>query len=116
MENQSVPFRFAINMAGAISAGAYTAGVLDFLMEALEQWQLAKDSFRQQLAGQLPTVQNVVPLHDVCVDAFTGASAGSMCAAIWAAMVQGPSQHVKSGDEPRGYTQGSNLPNTFYDS
>ena len=116
MENQSVPFRLAINMSGAVSAGAYTAGVLDFLMEALEQWQLAKDSFRQQLAGHLPTVQNVVPLHDVCIDAFTGASAGGMCAAISAAMVQGPFQHVKTGDEPLGYAQPPNLPNTFYDS
>jgi len=29
-------FRLAINKAGAVSAGAYTAGVLDFLMEAIE--------------------------------------------------------------------------------
>ena len=31
-------FRIAINMAGAISAGAYTAGVLDFMTEALDAW------------------------------------------------------------------------------
>ena len=116
MENQSSPFRLAINMSGAISAGAYTAGVLDFLMEALEQWQLAKDAFSQQLAGHLPAVQNVVPLHGVCIDAFTGASAGGMCAAIAAAMVQGPFQHVTTGDEPLGYAQAPNLPNTFYDA
>ena len=30
-------------MAGAISAGAYTAGVMDYLFEALESWQKAKD-------------------------------------------------------------------------
>ena len=29
-------------MAGAISAGAYTAGVLDFLMEAMDEWYAAK--------------------------------------------------------------------------
>jgi hypothetical protein len=40
-------FKVAINMAGAISAGAYTAGVLDFLTEALEEWQKAKDDYRK---------------------------------------------------------------------
>jgi hypothetical protein len=37
-------FRVGINMAGAISAGAYTAGVLDFLTEALDAWYKAKAS------------------------------------------------------------------------
>ena len=31
-------FRIGINMAGAISAGAYTAGALDFLIQALDEW------------------------------------------------------------------------------
>src|SRR5271163_2793770 len=31
-------FKIGINMAGAVSAGAYTAGVLDFLIEALDAW------------------------------------------------------------------------------
>ena len=35
--------RLAINMAGAISAGAYTAGVLDFLVQAPEEWPKAAD-------------------------------------------------------------------------
>ena len=35
-------FHLGINMAGAVSAGAYTAGVLDFLTEALEEWYAAK--------------------------------------------------------------------------
>ena len=30
-------------MAGSISAGAYTAGVLDYLFETLEKWQEEKD-------------------------------------------------------------------------
>ncbi len=100
-------------MAGAVSAGAYTAGVLDFLMEALEEWQKEKDAFRKQLDDKVPSVKNIVPLHDVCIDAITGASAGGMCAAIAAAMVQGPFQHVRTGDERVGDT---NPPNTFYDS
>src|SRR5258708_33698059 len=63
-------FKISINMAGAISAGAYTAGVLDFLTEALDAWYAAKR------AGQ------DVPIHDISIEAFSGASAGGMCAAI----------------------------------
>jgi len=31
-------------MAGAVSAGAYTAGVMDYLIEALQEWQRRKDA------------------------------------------------------------------------
>ena len=48
-------FRIAINMAGAISAGAYTAGVLDFLVEALDAWYQAK------------TGDEFVPTHSVSI-------------------------------------------------
>ena len=33
-------FKIGINMARAVSAGAYTAGVLDFLTEALDEWYM----------------------------------------------------------------------------
>jgi predicted acylesterase/phospholipase RssA len=77
-------FHLGINMAGAVSAGAYTAGVLDFLMEALEEWYAAK-------ASPNPGV----PLHRISLDVFSGASAGGMCAAIAAVMVQGAFQHIR---------------------
>ena len=32
-------FYIGLCMAGAVSAGAYTAGVIDFLLEALENWE-----------------------------------------------------------------------------
>jgi Patatin-like phospholipase len=76
-------FHLGINMAGAVSAGAYTAGVLDFLTEALEQWYEAKN------AKDAP-----VPMHDVSIDSFSGASAGGMCAAISAVMLQGSIEHI----------------------
>jgi len=75
-------FRIAINMAGAISAGAYTAGVLDFLTEALDAWYQAKA--RNEL----------VPNHDVCIEIFSGASAGGMCAAISAILLQDDFEHI----------------------
>ena len=75
-------FKIGINMAGAVSAGAYTAGVLDFLTEALDEWYKAK------ARGEL------VPSHDVSIEVFSGASAGGMCAAISAAMLQDDFEHI----------------------
>jgi hypothetical protein len=41
---QDLPrFELAFTMAGAISAGAYTAGVFDFLIEALDAWTDARE-------------------------------------------------------------------------
>ncbi len=70
-------FRIGISMAGAVSAGAYTAGVMDYLIEALENWQSAKEL---QLSG--------VPLHNVVIEVLSGASAGGMTAVITAAAIQ----------------------------
>lgn len=36
------PFHLAITMAGAVSAGAYTAGVIDYLFESLDKWSRLK--------------------------------------------------------------------------
>ncbi len=38
MSEKQKTFHLAITMAGAISAGAYTAGVMDYLLEALDNW------------------------------------------------------------------------------
>lgn len=95
---------------GAVSAGAYTAGVLDFLTEALEEWETTKAAFKAYLANPAPgPVPPVAPLHDVQIDVFTGASAGGMCAAIASVMVQQPFQHIETGDE-------QDTTNTFYES
>jgi hypothetical protein len=77
------PFKLGINMAGAISAGAYTAGVLDFLTEALDAWYAAK------ARGE------IVPEHDVVIEVFSGASAGGMCAAISAVLLQQDFEHIQ---------------------
>jgi predicted acylesterase/phospholipase RssA len=94
-------FHLGINMAGAVSAGAYTAGVLDFLLEALEEWYAAK-------ADPNPAV----PLHDISLDVFSGASAGGMCAAIAAVMVQGSFEHIRNPSNP----DVSGTTNRFYES
>jgi hypothetical protein len=68
---QSQPkFELGLVMAGAISGGAYAAGVLDFLIQALDAWEDAKAQ-----GGDVPRHQLVIPV-------MSGASAGAMVAAI----------------------------------
>lgn len=98
--NADKSFHLGINMAGAVSAGAYTAGVLDFLMEALEEWYAAKAS------------GSPVPMHDISIDVFSGASAGGMCAAIAAVMVQGSFQHIANAAD----ASVTGTSNRFYES
>jgi hypothetical protein len=94
-------FKIGINMAGAISAGAYTAGVLDFLTEALDEWYRAKQEAKP------------VPMHNVSIDVFSGASAGGMCAAISAVMLQENFEHIhdttKYGTTNRFYESWVNM-------
>ncbi|MVN77466.1 hypothetical protein GO988_14110 [Hymenobacter sp. HMF4947] len=74
-------FELGLVMAGAISAGAYTAGVINFLFEALDNWY---DPALQQAFGDGAAVPTDEPLHHVRLKAMAGASAGGMCAALTA--------------------------------
>jgi predicted acylesterase/phospholipase RssA len=69
-ENEQT-FNIGLVSAGAISAGAYTGGVMDYLFEALKGWYefKNKDSWKQ-------------PPHDIKIKVISGASAGGMCAAL----------------------------------
>jgi Patatin-like phospholipase len=58
-------FELGLVLGGTVSAGAYTAGALDFLLEALEAWQADAE-----------------PLHRVIVKTAAGTSGGAVCAAI----------------------------------
>ena len=40
-------------MAGAISAGAYTAGVMDFLIQALDAWEKIKAASKDGIARSI---------------------------------------------------------------
>ncbi len=86
-------FRLGIVMAGAVSAGAYTAGVMDYLFETLEIWEQKKRINRRILlacgddweqAKQDPNFDPSVPMHQVVLEALAGASAGGMTAGITA--------------------------------
>ena len=65
-------FEIGLVMAGAISAGAYTAGVVDFLTEALQAFYA-----RRRTANG--------PGHEVKIAAAAGASAGGIGTALMAA-------------------------------
>lgn len=69
--------RLGITMAGAVSAGAYTAGVIDYLFEALQKWEKEK-SKEENIAAQ----DKKVPPHRVVIDVIGGASAGGINAAL----------------------------------
>ncbi len=87
-------------MAGAVSAGAYTAGVLDFLIQALDAWY--DERARQQALYGPDTKLWTVPTHDVLLQVLTGASAGGMCAAISSVALQEEFDHVTQTDPPDG--------------
>jgi hypothetical protein len=62
-------FQIGLTMSGAISAGAYTAGVFDFLIQALDEWEKARG-------------EPGVPPHRVGIKVMSGASAGAITAAV----------------------------------
>lgn len=80
-------FEVGIVMAGAISAGAYTAGVMDFIIEALDAYEEAKRD---------PGWNG--PTHDVRIPVLAGASAGGMTAAIAALHTFHGLEHVWRGE------------------
>jgi hypothetical protein len=93
-------FEIALCLAGAVSAGAYTADVLDFLVEALETWYQAK-------ADNVPDA----PPHDVVIRVITGSSAGAITGAIAGSALAYRFPHVHAST-PEGQAAG----NPFYNA
>ncbi|GAB2965725.1 patatin-like phospholipase family protein [Hymenobacter coalescens] len=69
-------------MAGAVSAGAYTAGVIDFLFQALDHWYSPELQRALVHPYQAADGNGPLPLHEVRLKVMAGASAGGMCAAL----------------------------------
>lgn len=72
-------FHLGLTMAGAISAGAYSAGVFDFLVEALDAWEKRRRELEE--AGTPPGEWDV-PRHRVVIPVVSGASAGGITGAL----------------------------------
>jgi len=64
-------FQIGLAISGAVSAGAYAAGVLDFLIEALDEWEKSR-------------TDATVASHRIGLKVMSGASAGAITAAIGA--------------------------------
>ena len=93
-------FRLGIVLNGTVAAGAWTAGVLDALVEALDAWELAKAADRK--AGT-----RTVPDHNVRLDVLGGASGGGVCAALLA--------RAASRNFPAVQDRNGNAANPFWD-
>lgn len=92
-------FDLALTMAGAISAGAYTAGVIDFLIEAFDAWEDAKHL-------EDPNA----PKHSVSLRVISGASAGAITAAVLGGCLKYQFPHRKLAG------QGDGSDNPLYDT
>jgi hypothetical protein len=92
-------FEFALVLGGTVSAGAYTAGAVDFLFEALDCFAAAK------AAG-------TAPAHDVVLKLITGTSGGGVNAAIAARALAYDFPHVVRGTP---IDAGAMTGNPFYD-
>lgn len=88
---QANTYELGLTLGGTVSAGTYTAGVLDYLIEALDLWTRAKED-----GGD-------VPKHDVVLSTIAGASGGAVNAAILT--------RVAGWEFPHGPVAG----NPFYD-
>jgi Patatin-like phospholipase len=84
------PFQLGLVLAGAISAGAYTAGVLDFLFQALAEWEGERG-------------KPGVPEHRVVLKVIAGASAGAITGALGAiALARGLARRELTNEELDG--------------
>lgn len=92
-------FRIGLCLAGAVSAGAYTAGVLDYLLEALEEWEKRRG-------------QDGVPSHRVEIPVIGGASAGGITGLLLAAVQHSAIEPVRK--LPPGDLQGDHPENPLY--
>lgn len=91
MDNRT--FHLGLCMAGSISAGAYTAGVIDYLQEALANWEQAK-------AGDTTALPN----HKVVIDLLGGASGGGITAALAYFGLRSKIQHGTLDADQKTYT------------
>lgn len=103
-------FRIGLVMAGAISAGAYTAGVMDFMIEALKAWEKEKNRIKgiRENTDNQGYSEPDIPMHNVQFDVLAGASAGGMCAGIFASALRDyedgtNTQHVKKNTKSPFY-------------
>ncbi|MGD8782609.1 MAG: patatin-like phospholipase family protein [Ignavibacteria bacterium] len=82
-KEEGLTFQIGLSMAGAISAGAYTAGVMDYLTETLTKWEEAKQNGKED-----------VPIHEIKIGVMAGASAGGITSVLTSVAIQNDIPHV----------------------
>lgn len=93
-------FYVGLCMAGAVSAGAYTAGAMDYLLEALNTWEKRRN-------------EPGVPTHKVQIPVMGGASAGGMTSIMAASALNNPLVPI---DKPSGHLLAEHPENKLYHS
>jgi len=96
---QPQTFELALVLGGTVSAGAYTAGAIDFLAEALDCFEAAK------AAGQAPN-------YKVVLRTIAGTSGGAVNAAIAARAFNYKFPHVSASTLPG---PADRVPNPFFE-
>ncbi|PTB96190.1 hypothetical protein C9994_08415 [Marivirga lumbricoides] len=70
-------FHLGLTMAGAVSGGAYTGGVMDYFFEVLDKWEKAKEEGLISKKGKKYDA-DTLPQHNVIIEVMGGTSAGGM--------------------------------------
>ncbi len=83
MADSRAAFYFGLNMSGAVSAGAYTAGVMDFFIDALDGLYAEREHQTEQFGDDFS--RWTIPAHELRLAVMSGASAGGITAALAAA-------------------------------
>ncbi len=86
------PFYLGLNMSGTVSAGAYTAGVIDFLVEAIDAWYAERARQMEQFGTDYE--HWTIPPHEIELAVMAGASGGGITAALTAAALSQNFYHV----------------------
>jgi hypothetical protein len=94
-------FHIGLCMAGSVSAGAYTAGVIDYLTEALENWEAQKGD---------PTL----PQHGVVIDLLSGTSGGGINAAMTTFAMRDKIEHARLWEQNGKKEYNKTLNNIFW--
>ena len=94
-------FKLCITMAGAVSAGGYTAGVLDYLLETLELWEQAKQRNRDIGLGHADYDKSI-PMHNVEIDVISGSSAGGISGTLTLLALSDKTHKSYNKDNPEG--------------
>ncbi len=99
--SETQKFKICLTMAGAVSAGAFTAGVMDYLLETLDLWEKAKIKNRN-LGIDHPDYDSSIPMHEVEIDVISGSSAGGISGALTLLNVVDDSYQPANKDNPFG--------------